>query len=204
MSKHPGVNTKKHPDPHHDLYSRTIFGFWLFLLTDFVLFGTIMACYAVIGQNTFGGPGAMELFNHDFAIVQTMLMLLSAGFAGLGGAAIHRKDRTKTLLFFALTFLFSLLFMVFEWGDFSRLLKAGMTWEKSAFLSVFFTLVGTHGLHVILGLIFLPFMLIPVYKGEIGHDEVRRLTCLRMFFQFLNIVWIFIYTIVYFINRGHV
>jgi cytochrome o ubiquinol oxidase subunit III len=194
----------KHPDPHHDLYSRTVFGFWLFLLSDFVLFGTLIACYVVLGNNTYGGPSSLELFNHDFALMQTFLMLFSAAFAGFGGAAAHRKDRKMTLLFFSLTFLFSLVFMAFEYADFLRLINSGNSWQRSAFLSAFFTLLGTHGLHVLLGLIFIPFMLIPVFKEGVGHDEVRRLTCLRMFFQFLNIVWIFVYTIVYFINRGHV
>lgn len=198
------TQNKKHPDPYHDTYSRTVFGFWLFVLTDFVLFGTIMACYVVLRPNTYGGPSAFELFDHDFALMQTFLMLLAATAAGLGGAAAHRKDRKMTLIFFSLTFLFSLLFMVFEYLDLARLVHAGYNWQKSGFLSAFFTLIGTHGLHVLLGLIFIPFMLVPVFKEGVGHEEVRRLTCLRMFFQFLNIVWIFIYTIVYFINRGHV
>lgn len=198
------VGTVKHPDPHHDLYSRTIFGFWLFLLTDFVLFGTIIACYAVLGHNTYGGPSALELFNHDFAFIQTLLMLFMATLSGLGGASAHRKNKRLTLIFFSLTFIFALVFMCFEYADFARLLKVGASWQRSAFLSIFFTLVGTHGLHVILGMIFIPFMLIPVFKHGCDHDDIRRLTCLRMFFQFLNIVWIFVYTMVYFINRGHV
>lgn len=195
---------EKHPDPHHDLYSRTVFGFWLFLLTDFVLFGTIMACYAVLRPSNLGGTKVLELFNHDYALLQTFLMLIAATSAGLGGAAAHRKDRKLTLVFFSLTFLAALVFSVFEYLDFSRLLNAGYSWQTSGFLSVFFTLLATHGLHVVLGFIFIPFMLIPVYKEGVGHEEIRRLTCLRMFFQFLNIVWIFVYTIVYFINRGHV
>lgn len=194
----------KHPDPHHDLYSKTVFGFWLFLLTDFVLFGTLMACYVVLRDKTYGGPSAIELFNNDFAFSQTMLMLLAATFSGLGGAAAHRKNKKSTIVFFALTFVSSLFFMYFEWADFTRLITLGYSWQKSAFLSAFFTLVGTFGFHVLLGLIFIPFMLIPVFNSELGHEEVRRLTCLRMFFQFLNIVWIFVYTMVYFINKGHI
>lgn len=94
--------------------------------------------------------------------------------------------------------------MYFEYKDFARLIASGASWQRSAFLSAFFTLLATHGLHVILGMIFIPFMLVPVFKQGCGHEDIRRLTCLRMFFQFLNIVWIFVYTIVYFINRGHV
>ena len=194
----------QHPDPHHDHYSKTVLGFWLFLVTDFVLFGVLFATYIVLGDRTYGGPNAMQLFNGDFAFIQSMLMLLCAAAAGIGGAAAHRKNKEHVLLFFGLTFLFSLIFMGFEFGDFYRLNIAGNNWEKSAFLSAFFTLIGTHGLHVILGLIWIPVLLIPVIKEGVTRESILRLTCLRMFFQFLNIVWIFIYTIVYFINRGAV
>lgn len=201
MKEHEQVLTKN-PDPHHDLYSRTIFGFWLFILTDFVLFGVLFATFIVLGDRTHGGPGALELFDIDFAVSQSFLSLFISFTAGLGGAAVHRKDKKMTLLFFSLTFLFALMFMGFEIADFNRLISMGQTWDKNAFLSAFYTLIGTHGIHVALGLLWIIVLLIPLIKEEINHESIQRLSCLRMFFQFLNIVWIFIFTIVYFFNRG--
>lgn len=194
----------KHPDPHHNTYSKTVFGFWLFLLTDFVLFGTIFAIYIVLGKNAVVSPQSMSLFDLEYALLQTFFMLLSAFFAGLGGAAVHRKDQKRTLMFFGLTFLFSLLFMAFIYTDFHRLIVSGNDWKKNGLLSAFFTLLATHGIHVLLGLIWIPLLLYPVWKEGIGHESIQRLTCLRMLFQFLNIVWIFIYSFVYFTTRGAV
>jgi cytochrome o ubiquinol oxidase subunit 3 len=192
----------KNPDPYHDLYSRTIFGFWLFILTDFVLFGALFATFIVLRDKTHGGPGAFELFNIDFALSQSILSLIASFTAGLGGAAVHRKDKKMTLIFFGLTFLFALLFMGFEIADCNRLIAMGHSWDKSAFLSAFYTIIATHGIHVSLGLLWIIVLLIPLIKEEINHESIQRLSCLRMFFQFLNIIWIFIFTIVYFLNRG--
>ncbi len=194
----------QYPDPYHDHYSKTVLGFWLFLVTDFVLFGVLFATYIVLGNRIHGGPNAMQLFDGDFAFLQSLLMLLIASAAGIGGAAAHRKNKEHVLIAFGLTFLFSCIFMWLEYADFYRLISAGNNWEKSAFLSAFFTLLGTHGLHVILGLIWIPVLLIPVFKEGVSKESILRLSCLRMFFQFLNIVWIFIYAFVYFINRGAV
>lgn len=99
MKQSSTAETIKHPDPHHDLYSRTIFGFWLFLLTDFVLFGTLIACYVVLGENTYGGPSALELFNNEFALLQTFLMLLMATLSGLGELQLIEKIKISHLFF---------------------------------------------------------------------------------------------------------
>ena len=191
-----------HPDPHHDMYSKTIFGFWLFLLTDFVLFGSFFATFAVLAKSPYPSPKAIELFNLDYALVQSFLMLLCAFFSGLGGVAAHRKNKKMTIVFFVVTFFLSAIFMTYEFFDFQRLLQAGYGWNKTGFLSAFYTILATHGVHVIFGLIWIIVLLVPLIKEEIGHESIRRLTCLRMFFQFLNIVWIFIFSIVYFMGRG--
>jgi len=194
----------KSPDPHHDHYSKTIFGFWLFLLSDFVLFGTLFATYVVLVKSANYQVSTIPLFNKDFAMLQTFIMLLSSFFAGLGGASAHRKDKKYVLIFWSLCFLANLVFIGFEILDFHRLIVTKNSWENNAVLSGFYTLLGTFGFHVILGLIWIPCLLIPVIKEKIGHESVLRLSCLRMFFQFLNIVWIFIYTIVYFLAKGDV
>jgi cytochrome o ubiquinol oxidase subunit 3 len=190
------------PDPHHDMYSRTIFGFWLFLLNDFILFGTLFATLIVLGKNPYWAKLPLHLFDIDFATAQSFLMLFTAFFAGLGGASAHQKNKKNTLIFFGLTFFFALLFMYFEILDFKRLIDAGYSWEKNALLSAFFSVIGTHGLHMIIGMLWIVVLLIPVIKEGIQSESIRRLTCLRMFFQFLNIVWIFIYTLVYFLGGG--
>ena len=204
MSHHEVIHSDKHPDPHHDTYSKTVFGFWLFLLTDFVLFGTIFATYAVIGKMASIGPNPEKLFNVHFALMQTFLMLFISAFAGFGGASCHRKDKKLTLIFWGLVFLLSLIFMGYEIADFRRLILSGNSWEKNAMLSAFFTVLATHGFHMILGIIWIPALLYPIWKEGITSESTRRITCLKLFFQFLNIVWVFIFTLVYMTNRGSV
>ncbi|MCX6990898.1 MAG: cytochrome c oxidase subunit 3 [Chlamydiae bacterium] len=199
--KHAEISAEEgYADTHHDLYSKTVFGFWVYLVTDFVLFGTFFATFAVLHNNTYGGPGAAQLFKLPFALIQTLLLLTAAFLSGLGGAAAHRKNKGATIAFFALTMVLGIIFMGMELNEFSRLIKAGHGWEKSAFLSIFFTLVGTHGLHVLFAILWVIALLIPVIKDGITAESLRRLTCLRMFWQFLNIVWVFIFTFVYFMG----
>lgn len=201
MTKHHHHHDQPYPDPYHGLYARTIFGFWLFLLTDFVLFGVLFACFAVLRDSTFGGPGAKDLLNIDFAITQSCILLLCSFISGLMGASAHRGDRNKTILFSSLLFFFGILFFGYQIADFERLIHMGSSWDKSAFLSAFYTLLGTHAIHVIFGLLWIPVLLGFVIRHGIGHDEVRRISCLRLFWQFLNIVWVFIFAIVYFMGR---
>lgn len=192
----------KHPDPYCDTYSKTIFGFWIFLLTDFVLFGTLLATYIVLAVPSMAL--AKGLLDVDYAFYQSLLMLGGSFFAGLGGAYAHRKDAKVTLLHFSLAFVCLLLFMLFELADFQRLFQLGVDWKKNGVFSGFYTITFTHALHVILALIWVPVFLIPVFKEGLNHDSIRRLTCLRMFFQFLNIVWIFIFAIIFLMGQGGV
>jgi cytochrome o ubiquinol oxidase subunit III len=185
------------PDTHHDPYSKTVFGFWVFLMSDFILFGTLFATYAVLNGGTYGGPSAGELFSLPFNLAQTLVLLLCSFVSGLAGAAAHRRRRNWTLALFGLTFVLGALFLGMMLTEFSGLIAAGHAWHQSAFLSAYFTLVGTHGVHLLFGLLWIPVLLIPVWKEGIGHATLRRLTCLRMFWQFLNIVWIFIFSFVY-------
>ncbi|MBI3236262.1 MAG: cytochrome c oxidase subunit 3 [Chlamydiales bacterium] len=190
----------KYPDTHHDTYSRTVFGFWVYLLTDFVLFGTLFATYAVLGRNTFGGPGAKELFDLGDVLQRTLVLLLASFTAGLAGASAHRRCLPRTLLFFSLTFLLGILFMVMQYAEFESLITSGNSWQRSAFLSAYFTLLGTYAIHIIFGLLWTLVLILPICFQGISPVDIRRLTCLRMFWQFLNIVWIFIFTFVYLIG----
>ena len=185
------------PDTHHDPYSRTVFGFWVYLMSDLILFGALFATYMVLCTSTFGGPSAKELFSPNYAFVQTLVLLLSSLTVGLAGASAHRRHKGATITYFLLTFILGIVFIAMMLNEFSNLTQAGHGWNQSAFLSAYFTVIGTHGVHILFGLLWIPILLIPVWREGISHVSVRRLTCLRMFWQFLNIVWVFIYSFVY-------
>ncbi|MBY0529764.1 MAG: cytochrome c oxidase subunit 3 [Rhabdochlamydiaceae bacterium] len=188
---------ENYPDPHHDVYSRTTFGFWVFLLTDFVLFGTLFATFAVLQNGTYGGPSGKDLFNLSSGLLQSIILLSASLTAGLGGAFAHRKDKNKTLLLFGATFVLGALFMGMQIADMQRLMHLGHGWQKSAFLSIYYTIMGTFSVHMLFALLWVIVLGVPVFREGVSHVSLRRLICLKMFFQFLNIVWIFIYSFVY-------
>ncbi len=191
------------PDEHHDPYSKTIFGFWVYLLSDFLLFGALFASYMVLRTSTFGGPSGHDIFNLPAALSQAILLLTSSLTSGLAGAMAHRKNIAWTLILFTITGIIGIFFIERQIEEFTKLVHAGYGWQKSAFLSMFFTLVGTHTLHMLFAILWTIALLIPVCLQGINLISIRRLTCLRMFWQFLNIIWVFIFAIVYFMG-GHV
>jgi len=176
---------------------KTIFGFWVYLMTDLLMFAVLFAAYVALRRNTFGGPNASDLFNLPFALTETLILLTSSFTCGLGVLAARANDKIKTLLFFSATFLLGVAFLGMELTEFSRLVTEGNSWAKSAFLSSFFTLVGTHGLHITAGLIWTLILLVVVARRGLFHSLVRKLTLLSLFWHFLDLVWIFIFTIVY-------
>lgn len=183
-----------YPDPNHGIYSKTVFGFWIYILTDFILFGTLFATYSVLRSSTFGGPSGHDLFRLPYMLIQTFILLISSFTVGLAGASAHRQNKKWTISFFAITFLLGIVFVGMELSDFTRLINGGNHWRRSAFLSIFFTLVGTHALHMIFALLWVIVLIVPVWREGITPVSVRRLTCLKMFWQFLNIIWVFIFT----------
>lgn len=188
---------ENYPDNYHDVYSKTTFGFWLYLVTDFILFGVLFAVYLVLHNNTFGGPTGTDLFHLPSALAQTLLLLTASLISGMGGAYAHRKEKGKTIFYFCITFLLGLAFLGMTFLEFGEVIHMGHTWKESAFLSSYFTLVGTLAVHVLIALLWTILLLIPVLRFGISDVSLRRLTCLRMFWQFINIVWVFIFTIVY-------
>ncbi len=180
-----------------ETYSKTIFGFWSYLMTDCILFGTLFATFVVLHNNTYGGPSGKELFSLPFALTETLILLTSSFTCTLSKLAGLRNDKNKVIAWFGVTFLLGLAFITMELNEFSHLVQDGNGWQRSAFLSAFFTLVGTHGLHISLGLLWMIILLIPVFRHGLTPVSIKRLTCLRMFWHFLDIVWIFIFTIVY-------
>jgi len=187
-------------ETHHDVYSKTIFGFLVYLLTDFMMFATLFATFGVLRHSTYGGPSARDLFHLPFTLTQTLILLVSSLTVGLGGAFAHRQQKNKTLILFGITFLLGIVFIGMEFSEYGQLIRQGASWKRSAFLSAYFTLLGTHAIHVFLGLLWMIVLIIPVFLSGLTEASVRRLSCLRMFWQFLNVVWIFIFAIVYVIG----
>ncbi|HET9721414.1 MAG TPA: cytochrome o ubiquinol oxidase subunit III [Candidatus Saccharimonadales bacterium] len=182
---------------HESADSKTIFGFWVYLMTDCVLFASLFATFAVLRNSFFGGPSGESLFNLNFVLEETLILLTSSFTAGLGILAARQGNKRRTLILFAITFLLGLSFLGLELSEFHRLAAEGNSWRRSAFLSAFFTLVGTHGAHITGGLIWMAVMMRQVWRRGLTAASVKRLTMLSMFWHFLDIIWIFIFTIVY-------
>jgi cytochrome o ubiquinol oxidase subunit 3 len=177
--------------------SKTIFGFWVYLMTDCVLFASLFASFVVLRNNTFGGPAGNELFSLPFVLTETLVLLTSSYTAGLGILAARRRDKNQVLIWFGITMLLGLFFLTMEVTEFHKLYVEGNSWQRSGFLSVFFTLVATHGLHITSGLIWMAVMLYKTARQGLTQGIIKRLTMLSMFWHFLDIIWIFIFTIVY-------
>jgi cytochrome o ubiquinol oxidase subunit 3 len=176
---------------------KTVFGFWVYLMTDCVLFATLFATFAVLRGNTYGGPSGAELFSLPFVLIETLILLTSSFTSGLAMLALHRRDTRQILVWLGITFLLGAAFLGMELSEFHKLALEGNSWRRSGFLSAFFTLVGTHGLHIATGLLWLIVLSVQLVKRGIGPTTARRLTLFSMFWHFLDIIWIFIFTFVY-------
>lgn len=179
---------------------KTAYGFWVYIMTDCILFSILFATYGVFCNSTAGGPSSKELFSLPYALVETLLLLVSSLTCGLSWLGTHRNKPGLVVLCFALTFLLGLGFIGMELNEFHHFIQSGNSWERSAFLSSFFTLVGTHGLHISIGLIWMLVMFGQIWRWGLNTHVLRRLACLRLFWHFLDFVWIFIFTIVYLIG----
>jgi cytochrome o ubiquinol oxidase subunit 3 len=177
--------------------SKTVFGFWVYLMTDCVLFASLFAVFAVLRNNTYGGPSGAQLFSLPYVLAETLILLTSSFTCGLAIVAAERKNRRAVLVLFGMTFLLGLAFLAMELTEFRHLDHEGNSWRRSGFLSSYFTLVGTHGLHITIGLLWMAVLMFKTYKGGLSKMNIKRLTLLSMFWHFLDIIWIFIFTIVY-------
>lgn len=195
-SKEPYPDTSV-PDPHQDAYSKTTLGFWIYLMTDCLVFGTLFVTHAVLQNQTFGGPSSKELFHLSTAFAETMILLCSSAACGLGVLASLRNKKHQVLGWLVVTLLLGASFLAMEFNEFSHLVASGNSWTRSAFLTSFFALVGTHGLHVTIGSFWLLNMIAQVFWQGITVDTFRRLVVFSMFWHFLDLVWIFIFTLVY-------
>lgn len=177
--------------------SKTVFGFWVYLMTDCVLFASLFATYAVLHNNTFGGPDARELFSMPFVLGETLILLTSSFTAGLALLAMHARRKSQVLSWLAVTFVLGIAFLFMEMSEFAQLVAEGNSWQRSGFLSAFFTLVATHGLHILTGLLWLLVVFVQILRSGLTASSVQRLTLFSLFWHFLDLVWIFIFTIVY-------
>ena len=187
-----------HSDDHEaKANDRVMFGFWVYLMTDLLMFAVLFAVYAVLHGKTLGGDSGRELFSLPLALTETLILLTSSFTCGLAMIAARQRNKYQTLLWFGITFALGLAFLSLEVKEFAEFIHEGHTLTSNAFLSSFFVLVGTHGLHITSGLLWMAITLIFTISRGLNSHIVRKLTLLSLFWHFLDIVWIFIFTIVY-------
>lgn len=187
-----------HEHAHHDdVPSKVIFGFWIYIMTDGILFAALFATYAVLHNNIWNGPGIQQIATLPYVLVQTLVLLTSVFTYGLASVALRGGHKNRILFWLTITFLLGLVFLGFEWQQFANLIAHGNSWQTSAFLSIFFSLVGLHGMHIVAGMLWIIILMIQLRMKNITATMQTRLACLGLFWNFLNIMWLFIFTIVY-------
>ncbi|MDC9621031.1 cytochrome o ubiquinol oxidase subunit III [Xenorhabdus sp. XENO-7] len=182
---------------HHDAGSMKIFGFWIYLMSDLVLFASLFATYAVLANGTAGGPSGKDIFELPFVLVETFLLLFSSITYGFAMLSMNKGKAGQVNLWLFITFLFGLGFVSMEIYEFHKLISEGFGPDRSAFLSSFFALVATHGIHVTCGLIWIIIMMVQVARRGLTEVNRTRLSCLSLFWHFLDVVWICVFTVVY-------
>lgn len=175
-------------------------GLWTYLMTDLVLFASLFATFMVLRHNTDGGPGASEIFNMPYVLVETFVLLFSSLMCGLALLSAKFGRRGAMVTYLCLTILFGGLFLGMELYEFSQMVAEGHSWSESAFLSSYFTLVGTHGLHIAIGLLWAMVLLVRLLRQPLDRHNLRKLGLFAIFWHFLELVWIFIFSIVYLIG----
>lgn len=183
----------KKPDSH----DRMTFGLWIYLMSDCVLFACLFAAYAVLHAQTAGAPSSMMLFDRPFVLIETLVLLASSFTCGLALLAARAKSAAGVWAALAVTFGLGVGFLVMEQHEFARFVAEGHGWQTSAFLSSFFTLVGTHGLHIFVGLLWLLALFLYMGIRDLSEQMTRRIFYFSLFWHFLDIVWICIFSLVY-------
>jgi cytochrome o ubiquinol oxidase subunit 3 len=176
------------------------YGFWLFVLSDIILFSALFATYATLVHATDGGPTSNELFHRGLVAIETIALLLSSFVCGLAIITAKRANMMWTQLWLLVTGLFGAVFLFIELYEFASMIGEGAGPQRSAFLSAFFTLVGCHGLHVTCGLLWLGTMMAQIWAKGFQQHILRRLLCFSIFWHALDIIWVAIFTIVYLIG----
>ena len=188
-----------HPveEPHHPEGHSTMLGFWMYLMSDCLIFAMLFAVYAVIGGNYAAGPSPKDLFDLPLVALNTSMLLLSSITYGFAMLAMVKNRTAQMQTWLAITGLFGLCFLGIELYEFAHMIHLGATPQRSGFLSAFFFLVGTHGLHVTFGTIWLVTLMVQVWQKGLIPANKRRLMCLSLFWHFLDVIWIGVFTFVY-------
>ncbi len=186
-----------HDEEHHDTGSTTVLGFWIYLMSDCVLFAALFATYVVMRNQTAGGPSGHQLFDLPYVLVETALLLVSSYTYGMAMIAAEQGRQAGLMRWLGVTMLMGLGFLGMEIHEFADLVAQGAGPDRSGFLSAFFTLVGTHGLHVTSGIIWMVVLIFHVKRRGLTPENITRLTCLSLFWHFLDIVWIGVFTTIY-------
>ena len=184
-------------DGGHHPQQGTLLGFWLYLMSDLLIFAILFATYAVLGRSYAAGPSGADLFDLKLVAVNTGLLLVSSITYGMAMIAMQHGRKASVLRWLAVTGVLGLGFLSLELYEFAHLIHEGASPQRSAFLSSFFTLVGTHGLHVAFGCIWLFTLMTQVRRHGLTRENKRRLVCLTMIWHFLDVVWIAVFTFVY-------
>lgn len=182
------------------IFSRKTLGFWIYLMTDCILFATLFATFAVLRTATAGGPSGADLFDLNFVLIETMILLTSSFTVGLALLAAKGGLKKQSIFWLVVTFLLGATFLAMELWEFNELIHEGHGWQQSAFLSSYFILVGTHGLHIAVGLLWMAVVMFRLLQRNFKETDVRRLSLLSLFWHFLDIIWIFIFSFVYLIG----
>ena len=183
--------TEHHPE------NGTLLGFWMYLMSDCLIFACLFATYAVLGRNYAGGPSGAELFDLPLVALNTAFLLVSSITYGFAMLSAHKGLKSRAIMWLGVTGLFGLAFLSLEIYEFVHLIHEGAGPQRSGFLTSFFALVGTHGLHVTFGVVWLVTLMFQVGKHGLTVENIRRLTCLSMFWHFLDVIWIGVFTFVY-------
>lgn len=178
------------------------YGFWIFLLTDFILFAGFFAAYAVLAKQTAGGPGGRDIFELRLVGWETALLLTSSFACGMAGIATAAKNHLWVQITMAVTALLGVAFLGLELHEFTKLIAEGNGPQRSAFLSAFFALVGCHGVHVTLGVLWLTTMMAQVWAKGFREEIIRRIACFSLFWHALDIIWVAVFTVVYLLGSG--
>ena len=181
----------------HQPGEATLLGFWIYLMSDALIFATLFATFGVLRQNYAGGPAPKDIFDLSLVALNTAFLLISSITFGFSMLAMDQKKVRATQAWLVVTALFGASFVAIELYEFGHLIAEGATPQRSAFLSAFFTLVGTHGLHVTFGLVWITVMLVQVGQRGLTGENQRRLMCLSLFWHFLDVIWIGVFTFVY-------
>lgn len=180
--------------------SKTMFGFWVYLMTDCVLFASLFATFIVLRNNS--GLDTTELFSMPFVLAETIILLTSSFTCGLAMLAMQRRDKRQVVSWLMVTALLGAAFLTMEMIEFAKLVHEGHSWTSIGFFSAFFSLVGTHGLHIAIGLIWMIAMMIRIVQVGFTRGSIRKLTMMSLFWHFLDVVWIFIFSIVYLLGAN--